>query len=95
MIYDTIDITVSSYQSKGMRTTLTLDDDVYQAALHLSRVSGRRIGKVVSQLVRRALSKPASSRGGGDRFPTFDVPPNAPVIPASRVQEVLDEEGYI
>lgn len=26
-------------------------------------------------------------------FPMFDVPPDAPTIPASRVQEILDEEG--
>jgi hypothetical protein len=31
-----------------MRTTLTLDDDVYQAALELSQASGDSLGKVVS-----------------------------------------------
>jgi hypothetical protein len=77
-----------------MRTTITLDRDVYEAALHLSRSSGERLGKVVSKLVRRGLAEsqpgPVKSR---KRFPTFDVPPDAPMIPASRVQKVIDEEG--
>ena len=77
-----------------VRTTVTLDEDVYEAALHLSRVSGERLGKTLSTLVRRALtpSTPPRKRKS-QRFPTFDVPLNAPVIPASRIQRVIDEEG--
>jgi Arc/MetJ family transcription regulator len=80
----------------SMRTTVTLDDDIYEAALHLSRTSGQRLGKVLSDLVRRAIapvqhSKKKSSR----RFPTFDVPRGAPIIPASRIQKFLDEEGIL
>ena len=77
-----------------VRTTVTLDDDVYEAALHLSRVSGEGLGKTLSTLVRRALMPPKPPRKGkSQRFPTFDVPSNAPVIPASRIQRVIDEEG--
>ena len=77
-----------------MRTTVTLDDDIYEAAMHLSRASGERFGKVLSMLARRGL-KPADSpaRRSRHRFPVFDVPANAPVIPASRIQRVIDEEG--
>ena len=77
-----------------MRTTVTLDDDVYEAAMHLSRTSGERLGKVLSMLARRGL-KPADSpaRRSTRRFPVFNVPANAPVIPASRIQRVIDEEG--
>ena len=64
----TLDITVSTYQPEIMRTTVTLDQDVYEVALHLSRSSG-------------------------ERFPTFEVAPDAPVIPATRIQRILDEEG--
>jgi hypothetical protein len=74
---------------------LTIDDDVYEAAAHLSRVSGRRLGKVLSELARRELSRSsAPRRKAKSRFPTFDVPPDAPIIPASRVQKVIDQEGY-
>ena len=77
-----------------MRTTVTLDDDVYQAAMHLSRTSGERLGRVLSTLARRGL-KPADApaRRSSRRFPVFDVPADAPVIPASRIQRVIDEEG--
>jgi hypothetical protein len=77
-----------------MRTTVTLDDDVYEAALHLSRVSGEGLGKILSTLARRGLTPPKPpSKRKFSRFPTFDVPPGARVIPASRIQRVIDEEG--
>ena len=94
-IFDTFDIAASMYHNGAVRTTVTLDRDVYEATRHLSRVSGRRLGKVLSELARRGLTREAPSpRKGKKRFPTFQVPLDAPVIPASRVQEVLDEEGY-
>jgi hypothetical protein len=77
-----------------MRTTVTLDDDVYQAALHLSRSSGERLGKVLSTLARRGLSPPSiPSTKASARFPVFDIPAGAPIIPASRIQRVIDENG--
>ena len=77
-----------------MRTTVTLDDDVYQAAMHLAHASGERLGKVLSTLVRRGMKPEAVGAGSPKRrFPAFDVPANAPVIPASRVQRVIDEEA--
>jgi hypothetical protein len=93
---DTFDITVSGYHNKNVRTTVTLDDDVHEAALHLSRTSGKRLGQVLSELVRRGLARPDQpQRKRRGRFPTFNIPPDAPVIPASRVQQIIDEEGYI
>ncbi|MDP3000148.1 MAG: hypothetical protein Q8N47_21875 [Bryobacterales bacterium] len=76
-----------------MRTTVTLDDDVYQAAMHLSRSSGERLGKVLSGLARRGLVPRPAPKRSSRRFPTFEVPPGAPVIPASRIERVIDEEG--
>ncbi len=77
-----------------MRTTVTLDDDVYEAALHLSRVSGEGLGKTLSKLARRGLAPPvAPPRNKSRRFPTFDVPTGARIIPASRIERVIDEEG--
>lgn len=79
-----------------MRTTITLDQDVYEAALHLSQSSGERLGKVVSELIRRGLGEscrtPAIAK---KRFPTFDIAPDAPIIPASRVQMAIDELGLL
>ncbi len=74
-----------------MRTTLTLDPDVFQAAQALARASGRRLGQVVSELMRRGLraeQTPADRHG----VPVFAVPPNAPVIPSDRARDLLAEE---
>jgi hypothetical protein len=77
-----------------MRTTVTIDDDVYEAAMHLAQSSGERLGAVLSKLARRGLAPPQlAPKPAGRRFPTFDVPPNAPIIPALRIQKVIDEEG--
>lgn len=76
-----------------MRTTVTLDRDVYEAAMHLSRVKGERLGKVLSELARIALQPPAPSRRKkGSRFPVFNVPAGAPIIPASRIQRLIDDD---
>jgi len=82
------------YQAGIVRTRITLDDDVYEAAVHLSRTSGERLGKVLSMLARRGL-KPATppAQRSARRFPAFQVPADAPVIPASRIQRVIEEEG--
>ena len=89
-----LEISVSLYQTRVVRTTVTLDDDVYEAAMHLSRASGERLDKVLSTLARQGL-KPTYSvvRNSKRRFPVFDVPADAPVIPASRIQRAIDEEG--
>ena len=76
-----------------MRTTVTLDDDVFEAVQTLARSSGQRFGKVLSELVRRGLAKSTPRLRRAGRFPTFEVPANAPLIPAGRVQRILDEEG--
>jgi hypothetical protein len=77
-----------------MRTTVTIDDDIFEAAQHLSRTSGRRLGEVLSELARRGLRQETPPVWQGPRrFPVFDIPADSPIIPASRVQQVLDGEG--
>ena len=77
-----------------MRTTVTLDDDVYAAAVHLSRASGDRLGKVLSILARRGLTPRAEPpRQKSRRFPVFEVPSGSPIVPASRIERIIDEEG--
>jgi hypothetical protein len=89
-----IAISVSTYQNGPMRATVTLDEDTYEAAVSVSRLSGERLGKVLSRMARRGLEQEnAPRRKGRRRFPTFDISPGAPVIPASRIERVLDDEG--
>ena len=89
-----LDIGTPKHHNRRMRATIALDEDIYEAAQHLWRVSGERLGKVISSLARRGLERRNPSVRKGPRcFPTFEVPAGAPIIPASRIERVLDEEG--
>ena len=75
-----------------MRTTLTLDDDVFEAARAQAQASGKKLGAVVSQLARRGLRASAHSTNNSG-LPLFKVPPDADIIPSSRAKELLAEEA--
>ncbi len=75
-----------------MRTTLSLDDDIFQAAQSLARSTGKNLGQVVSRLVRQALQREAAtSRKNG--LPVFQVDADAPIIPGDRAQKLLAEDS--
>ena len=80
-----------------MRTTVTIDDDVYEAALAHSRATGRRLGRVLSDMARTALQPQPTppSRGKRARFASFDVPKGSRVISAAKIQKSLDEDGIV
>jgi hypothetical protein len=82
-----------------MKTTVTLDDDVYEAAQARAQATGKPLGRVLSEIARQALlpsgqrsKRPAKK---ASRFPVFDVPEGAQMIPASRIQKALDEDGIL
>ena len=75
-----------------MRTTVTLDDDVFEAARAIARASGKNLGEVLSQLARRGLG--AASQGGvKNGLPVFDVSPNAEIIPTTRARDMLSDDA--
>ena len=81
-----------------VRTTVTLDDDIYEEALRQSKATGRSLGGVLSEMARYALRSDTQRICKAEResrFPSFDVPPDAPPIPAARVQRALDENGIV
>jgi Arc/MetJ family transcription regulator len=43
-----------------MRTTLDLDDDVLASAKEIARREGKTAGRVLSELARQALTRPAA-----------------------------------
>ena len=49
-----------------MRTTLDIDDDVLQAAKELAEAEHKSAGRVVSDLVRKALTAPGETGASGD-----------------------------
>ena len=75
-----------------MRTTVTLDDDVFQVVQALAKASEKRIGKVLSDLVRRALRTDAKSTKRRSGLPVFKVAPDARMIPSSRASRLLSDE---
>ena len=75
-----------------MRTTITVDNDVFEAAQAQARASGRKLGEVISQLARRGLRASADT-AVKNGLPVFKVSGSAPVIPSDRAKELLDEEA--
>jgi hypothetical protein len=74
-----------------MRTTVTLDDDVFEAAQAQAQASGKKLGKVISQLARRGLRASAlTAKKSG--LPTFKVRSDAEIIPSGRAKELLAED---
>lgn len=73
-----------------MRTTLTLDDDVLDAARAVAEAEGVSLGEAVSRLARRGLApRPVAYP---QSFPTFRVSENSRPITADDVRRALDEE---
>ena len=75
-----------------MRTTVTLDDDVFEAARAQAQASGKKLGQVLSQLARRGL-RASPSRASKAGLPVFKVRPDADIIPSSRAKELLAEDA--
>jgi hypothetical protein len=72
-----------------MRTTVTLDDDVFQAVQALAKGSDKRIGQVLSELVRRALRAESRTTKRKSGLPVFKVSSKARIIPSSRASAIL------
>ena len=73
-----------------MRTTLTLDPDIYRAARSIARERGESMGKVLSALARVAL-QPREHTARADGFPIFDVSPDAPPLTSEMVRDALED----
>lgn len=74
-----------------MRTTLALEPDVFAAVHSLAEAQGKSLGKVVSDLIRKALAPgPTTSTVKG--FPVFEVSPNAVPLTPEAVRAALDDE---
>lgn len=73
-----------------MRTTLAIDDDVLTAAKAIAQQENKSVGKVVSDLARRALRRPSApaSRNGVPLLPVSD--PQA-IVTAETVNALRDE----
>jgi len=74
-----------------MRTTLELDDDVLLAAKEIAAARGSTAGKVVSDLVRQALTPTRTGRLRNGVPVLRGRPPGAPRPTMTQVNELRDD----
>jgi len=75
-----------------MRTTLDLDDDVLLAAKELAAARGTTAGKVVSELVRQALTPRRTARVRNGVPLLSSRPPGAPRPTMKQVNGLRDDQ---
>jgi plasmid stability protein len=80
-----------AWYHQDVRTTLTLDDDVYSKLETETRRSGRSFREVVNEYLRRALASGEGRRSSG-RF-RVDARPMGlrPGIDISNIEQLLDD----
>lgn len=80
-----------------MRTTLDIDDDLMAAAKELARRQGTTAGRVVSELLRRALTAPDTTCNAvAEPAEFYGFRPFAPggrVVTDDDVEKLRDIEG--
>ena len=74
-----------------MRTTLSLDDDVFQVVKNYAENRSLAIGKAVSELVRRGLSAPVKTRVVNGLV-IFDVPEDSEAVTSKMVKQLEADE---
>ena len=74
-----------------MRTTLDIDHDILLAAKSIAAKQGKSIGRIISDLVRKALV-PASSEKVKNGIPLFDVKNSVDLISFDLVNKLRDGE---
>jgi hypothetical protein len=74
-----------------VRTTLTIDDDLYQAAKNIAIAEHKSIGEIISFLIRKALMSKDYSEVKDD-IPSFRVSEKVSPLTPEMVREA-DEDG--
>lgn len=84
------DINREAEHRRAMRTTLTLDDDVFELAARQAKLRGVSLGKAVSDLLRRGLNAPTPARDEGGLV-VFQLPADSPKVTTEDVRRVEAE----
>lgn len=75
-----------------MRTTLTIEDDVLEAARTIAADEGTSVGEAVSRLARRGLVDGGRVREqGAEEPPAFTVPAGARAVTPEAVARALED----
>ncbi|MEI8093638.1 MAG: hypothetical protein WCG80_05460 [Spirochaetales bacterium] len=72
-----------------MRTTLSIDDDIFAAAKSMALLKNIALGTALSELARAGLNQRTSYPEGD--LPTFSVSEKAPVFGLREVQAAEDD----
>ena len=85
-----IDIKQRLWHRSTMRTTLTLDDDIFELAARQAKLRGVSLGKAVSDLLRKGLnaSTPAQDKDG---LVVFHLPADSPKVTTDDVRRIEAE----
>jgi hypothetical protein len=73
-----------------MRTTLTLDDDVFREVRSYAEIRSLAVGKAVSELVRKGLRVPTPTRRLNG-LEIFDIPRSSHPVTSKRVKQLETE----
>ena len=73
-----------------MRTTLSLDDDVFQIVRTYAESRSVALGKAVSELVRRGLNAPMTTKVVNGVHVVV-LPPDSPKVTSERVKQLENE----
>ena len=85
-----IDINPTESHHSTMRTTLTLDDDVFELAARQAKLRGVSLGKTVSDLLRRGLNASTPSQDK-DGLVVFHLPSDSPKVTTDDVRRIESE----
>jgi hypothetical protein len=73
-----------------MRTTFTLDDDAAALAQNYAKARSLRLGKAVSELIRRASAPPVGLKKKGDLW-VVAAAPDTPKVSSQKVRDLIDD----
>jgi hypothetical protein len=73
-----------------MRTTLTIDDDVLEAARDLAEFQRKTVGEVLSSLVRKGLQRTTSGETTNQGVPQLPVQPGSGPVSLEVVNRLRD-----
>ena len=85
-----IDIKVQVWHHSVVRTTLSLDDDVVLVVRSYAESRSLSLGKAVSELVRRGLNAPLTTRVVNG-IHVVVLPPDSPEVTTERIKELENE----
>ncbi len=74
--------------SSGMRTTLNLDDDVFELVKDYAKSRSVTVGKALSELVRRGLDTPPKTRTVNGLV-VFDLAEGGEPVTTEKVKKLL------